>query len=338
MPFCSWHWPLTLCNVSFWLTASASALALIQSTLQLEGRMGWQGMMEVLSFHRQISVHTVGIRHLCVCVSESCHRKNCNLTSVFSPVISIVFSLFFSPSSPVELLWYFRHFQGSSSKMKWPRAMWETVHWVPSRPRIISPALLLGFGALTLFAESTDKLHLRPSPAISRSLLAIPHFQLLPRWYASQYEYNKKKWKFKVAAMLTSKDKRGWSHKPCWIHDTGTLSLFPQPLHAFSKTCPALASAWKRVCLQPGACCAVVLFSSMFLEFVWAMRSALLQPEMQRSYQVTRVSVTCTHHVLKVQYVGFGIWRDGNIYVYRKICLFDLCHEKINTSLCLSVK
>lgn len=89
--------------------ASASVLALIQSTLRLEGRMGWQGMMEVLSFQLQISVHTVGIRHLCVCVSESCHGKNCNLSFVFFPVTSIVFSFFFSPSSPVELLWYFRH-------------------------------------------------------------------------------------------------------------------------------------------------------------------------------------------------------------------------------------
>lgn len=50
--------------------------------------------------------------------------------------------------------------------------------------------------------------------------------------------------------------------------------------------------------------------------------SALLRPEMLWSYQVTWVSVTCIHQVLKVHCVC----------VESKICFFDLCHEKINTA------
>lgn len=46
--------------------ALAFILMLIQSTVWLEGRIKWQGKMEVLSCQRQISVHRAG--NVCVCV------------------------------------------------------------------------------------------------------------------------------------------------------------------------------------------------------------------------------------------------------------------------------
>lgn len=201
--------------------------------------------------------------------------------------------------------------------------MWETVHRVPSRPRIISPALLLGFGALTLFAESTDKLHLRPSPAISPLFTGNPPSSAasslvrFPVWVKK-----KKKGKFKVAAMLTSKDKRGIRHKPSWIHDEDTFPLFPQPLDAFSKTCPALASAWKHVCLQAGEGWAVILFTSLVLEFVW---DAVLSSSAARNVAVIPGN-------LSICYVHTSGFKGALCVRWEQNMLYWSVHEKINTT------
>lgn len=138
----------------------------------------------------------------------------------------------------------------------------------------------------------------------------------------SMSKKKKKKGKFKVAAMLTSKDKRGIRHKPSWIHDEDTFPLFPPPLDAFSKTCPALASAWKRVCLQAGEGWAVILFTSLFLEFVW---DAVLSSSAARNVEVIPGN-------LSISYVHTSGFKGALCVRWEQNMLFWSVHEKINTA------
>lgn len=89
-----------------------------------------------------------------VCVSESCHGKNYNISihQVHSyPLLCFLPFLSLYLPTPKKLLhWHNQHVQGSCSEIKWPPAMCERESTItPFPPQIISPALLLGFSALT---------------------------------------------------------------------------------------------------------------------------------------------------------------------------------------------
>lgn len=134
--------------------ALAFILMLIQSTVWLEGRIKWQGKMEVLSCQRQISVHRAG--NVCVCVSVWVKAV---MGRLIYPLQCFYFHFFHCsssrlllhplPSSPLHpclpswLLirlafsmqhWCYHHLLGSWGKIKWPPAMWETEHGVLLHP------------------------------------------------------------------------------------------------------------------------------------------------------------------------------------------------------------
>lgn len=133
---------------------------------------------------------------------------------------------------------------------------------------------------------------------------------------------------------MSKKKKKKESSKlqPCWLQKTRrdedinpagcTTKTHFLCFHSLSKTCPALASAWKRVCLQAGEGWAVILFTSLFLEFVW---DAALSSSAARSVAVIPGN-------LSICYVHTSGFKGALCVRWEQNMLFWSVHEKINTA------